>query len=118
MKIQPVRRIKGELMMPGDKSISHRAAMLSALGTGRARISNFATSEDCASTLRCLSQLGVRIERDGTNVIIEGAGLQGLRPSDAPLDCGNSGSTMRMLAGLLAGQDFISVLTGDHSLRS
>jgi 3-phosphoshikimate 1-carboxyvinyltransferase len=118
MKIQPARRIKGELSMPGDKSISHRAAMLSALGTGRARISNFATSEDCASTLRCLSQLGVRIERDGTNVIIEGAGLQGLRPSSAPLDCGNSGSTMRMLAGVVAGQDFVSVLTGDHSLCS
>jgi 3-phosphoshikimate 1-carboxyvinyltransferase len=116
MKIQPARRIVGEVSVPGDKSISHRAAMLSALGTGRAAISNFATSEDCASTLRCLSQLGVHIERDHTNVIIEGVGLQGLRPSTAPLDCGNSGSTMRMLAGVLAGQDFVSVLTGDESL--
>src|SRR5437763_5134070 len=118
MKIQPARRIKGELSMPGDKSISHRAAMLSALGTGRARVSNFATSEDCASTLRCLSQLGVKVERDGTSVVIEGVGLQGLCMSSAPLDCGNSGSTMRMLAGVVAGQDFVSVLTGDHSLRS
>jgi 3-phosphoshikimate 1-carboxyvinyltransferase len=116
MKIQPARRIVGEVSVPGDKSISHRAAMLPALGKGRAAISNFATSEDCASTLRCLSQLGVRVERDGTNVIIEGVGLQGLRPSTAPLDCGNSGSTMRMLAGVLAGQDFVSVLTGDESL--
>ena len=118
MKIQPARRIVGEVSVPGDKSISHRAAMLSALGTGRAAISNFATSEDCASTLRCLSQLGVHIERDRANVIIEGVGLQGLRPSAAPLDCGNSGSTMRMLAGILAGQDFVSVLTGDESLSS
>jgi 3-phosphoshikimate 1-carboxyvinyltransferase len=104
--------------MPGDKSISHRAAMLSALGVGRAQISNFATSEDCASTLLCLSQLGVRVERDGTSIAIEGVGLQGLRASSAPLDCGNSGSTMRMLAGVLAGQDFVSTLTGDASLSA
>src|SRR4051812_36978586 len=118
MRIQPARRIRGELMMPGDKSISHRAAMLSALGTGRARLSNFATSEDCASTLSCLSQLGVRVEHEGTRVAIEGVGLRGLRPPAAPLDCGNSGSTMRMLAGVLAGQDFVSTLTGDASLSA
>jgi 3-phosphoshikimate 1-carboxyvinyltransferase len=118
MKIQPARRIRGELRLPGDKSISHRAALFSALARGRARITNFSTSEDCASTLDALRQLGVKIERDGTSVVIEGVGLQGLSRPLAPLDCGNSGSTMRMMAGVLAGQDFVSVLTGDASLRS
>jgi 3-phosphoshikimate 1-carboxyvinyltransferase len=118
MRIQPARRIRGELHLPGDKSISHRAAILSALARGAARIQNFSTSEDCAATLDCLRQLGVRIEHDGTTVLVEGVGLQGLSAPQAPLDCGNSGSTMRMLAGVLAGQDFVSTLTGDDSLRS
>jgi 3-phosphoshikimate 1-carboxyvinyltransferase len=106
------------LRLPGDKSISHRAAILSALARGPARIENFSMSEDCARTLYCLSQLGVRVERDATRVLVEGVGLDGLRAPSAPLDCGNSGSTMRMLAGVLAGQDFTSTLTGDQSLRS
>src|SRR3954466_8160449 len=110
MRIQPAKKILGEASMPGDKSVSHRAAILSALGTGRARISNFATSEDCASTLRCLEQLGVHVEREGTNVWVEGVGLRGLRKPEAPLDCGNSGSTMRLLAGVVAGQSFASTL--------
>ncbi len=104
--------------MPGDKSISHRVAIVSALAHGRARIENFSTSEDCARTLSCLRQLGVHIERDDKSLLIEGVGLQGLRAPSEPLDCGNSGSTMRMLAGVLAGQDFASTLTGDESLRS
>jgi 3-phosphoshikimate 1-carboxyvinyltransferase len=106
------------MRLPGDKSISHRAAILSALASGATRIENFSTSEDCAATLNCLRQLGVKIEHDGTNVIVEGVGLHGLLAPSAPLDCGNSGSTMRMLAGVLAGQDFASILTGDDSLRS
>lgn len=106
------------MRLPGDKSISHRAAILAALASNSSRIDNFSTSEDCAATLRCLGQLGVKIERDGGSVTIGGAGLDGLRPSSEPLDCGNSGSTMRMLAGVLAGQNFTSVLTGDESLRS
>src|SRR5947209_4449838 len=118
MRIEPARKISGELRLPGDKSISHRAAILAALASNRAQIANFSTSEDCAATLRCLGQLGVKIKRDRTSVIIEGIGLDGLRAPDAPLDCGNSGSTMRMLAGVLAGQNFTSVLTGDESLRS
>lgn len=104
--------------MPGDKSISHRVAIVSALAHGRTQIKNFSTSEDCSRTLECLGQLGVHIERDGHSVRIEGVGLRGLRVSNAPLDCGNSGSTMRMLAGVLAGQDFVSTLTGDDSLCS
>ena len=118
MRIQTARRIRGRLSLPGDKSVSHRAAILAALARGRSRISNFSTSEDCARTLACLNQLGVRIERDDESVYIEGVGLQGLRAAAAPLDCGNSGSTMRMLAGVLAGQDFVSTLKGDASLSS
>ena len=119
MRIEPVRRIRGALRLPGDKSISHRAAIISALAGGRARISNFSTGADCASTLSCLQGLGVAIERDGNNVLIEGAGGEGFGYAPArQLDCGNSGSTMRMLAGVLAGQDFTSELTGDGSLRS
>ena len=118
MRIQPARRVRGELRLPGDKSISHRAALISALARGAARIENFSTSEDCAATLSCLRELGVRIEHDATSVLVEGVGLHGLSAAQAPLDCGNSGSTMRMLAGVLAGQDFVSTLTGDDSLRS
>jgi 3-phosphoshikimate 1-carboxyvinyltransferase len=118
MRIQPARRISGELRLPGDKSISHRAALIAALLPGAARIKNFSTSEDCAATLNCLRALGVNVERDETTVLVEGVGLQGLLAPTAPLDCGNSGSTMRLLAGVLAGQDFVSTLTGDESLRS
>ena len=118
MKIQPARRIRGRLRLPGDKSISHRAALLASLAEGRARLTNFSTSADCAATLDCLRQLGVSIEHEGTKVRIEGTGTDGLRASSAMLDCGNSGSTMRLLVGVLAGQDFVSRLTGDASLRS
>lgn len=104
--------------MPGDKSISHRAAMIAALAEGPSVIHNFSTSEDCAATLACLEKLGVKIEREGTSVRVCGVGLDGLRAPTEALDCGNSGSTMRMLAGILAGQDFTSELTGDKSLRS
>jgi 3-phosphoshikimate 1-carboxyvinyltransferase len=104
--------------MPGDKSISHRAAMIAALAEGTSSIRNFSTSADCTATLSCLTALGVAIERDNTAVAITGAGIDGLREPAGPLDCGNSGTTMRLLAGILAGQDFKSTLTGDESLRS
>jgi len=106
------------MRMPSDKSISHRAAMFAALARGTSSIKNFSTSADCAATLSCLEALGVVIERDHTAVAITGAGIDGLREPKAPLDCGNSGTTMRLLAGILAGQDFESTLTGDDSLRS
>jgi 3-phosphoshikimate 1-carboxyvinyltransferase len=118
MRIRPARRIRGNVRVPGDKSISHRAAILSALARGKARISNFSSAEDCASTLNCLRELGVAVERDGSSVWIEGVGLRGLRPPRGPLDCGNSGTSLRLLAGVLAGQSFGSVLTGDSSLCS
>jgi 3-phosphoshikimate 1-carboxyvinyltransferase len=120
MRIRPARALRGTLRVPGDKSISHRAALLAALATrgSLTRVANFSTSADCASTLRCLEQLGVRVRRDATTVEIEGAGLQLARPPNAPLDCGNSGTTMRLLAGVLAGQNFPATLTGDDSLRA
>lgn len=118
MKIQPARCLQGSIRLPGDKSISHRAAIISALASrGRSRITNFSSSEDCHATLACFGQLGVAVERDGATITVEAAGPV-LREPRAALDCGNSGSTMRMLAGVLAGQPFASTLTGDDSLRS
>jgi 3-phosphoshikimate 1-carboxyvinyltransferase len=104
--------------MPGDKSVSHRAAMVAALADGTSSIRNFSTSADCAATLSCLAALGVTIERDHASLTITGVGIDGLREPSAALDCGNSGTTMRLLAGILAGQDFNSTLTGDDSLCS
>ncbi len=118
MKIKSADFVKGEINLPGDKSISHRAAMLLAISESRAKIENFATSEDCSSTLRCLQDLGVNIEREGNTVFIEGVGKKGLKKPDKQLDCGNSGTTMRLLSGILAGQDFDSILVGDNSLQS
>lgn len=104
--------------MPGDKSISHRAAMIAALAEGTSTIKNFSNSADCNATLSCLEQLGVSIERDGRDLIINGVGASGFKEPGAALDCGNSGTTMRLLAGILVGQDFTSILTGDQSLRA
>ena len=118
MRIRLARRLRGSLRLPGDKSISHRAALIAALAAGRTRISNFSTSADCAATLRCLEELGIYIERAGEEVIIAGSGPESIwRAPAGALDCANSGTTMRLLAGALAGQPFASVLTGDDSLR-
>jgi 3-phosphoshikimate 1-carboxyvinyltransferase len=105
--------------VPGDKSVSHRAAIIAALSTGEpVRISNFSTSADCAATLLCLEQLGVGVRREGTSIEIAGAGLKLPHTPVAALDCGNSGTTMRLVAGVLAGQNFNATLTGDASLRT
>ena len=106
------------MLMPGDKSISHRAAMLAALAAGTSSIKNFSNSADCAATLSCLQALGVTIQLGDAGLEITGVGTSGLRTPEGPLDCGNSGTTMRLLAGILAGQDFMSTLTGDASLGS
>jgi 3-phosphoshikimate 1-carboxyvinyltransferase len=116
--IRPAKRINGRIVVPGDKSISHRAAMIAALADGVSHITNYSTSDDCATTLSFLRQLGVQVDKNGREVTIHGVGGTGFRAPDAPLDCGNSGTTMRLLAGILAGQDFVSTLTGDESLRS
>ncbi|HYY56788.1 MAG TPA: hypothetical protein VE842_05605, partial [Pyrinomonadaceae bacterium] len=118
MRIQPARRVRGRLELPGDKSISHRAAIMAALASGRSTLRNYSTGEDCGRTLQALRSLGVRVEREGSCVRVTGRGAEGLRAPDAPVDCGNSGSTMRMLAGVVAGQAFASTLVGDDSLRS
>ncbi len=112
-------RLRGTLRVPGDKSISHRAALLAALADGPSRIRSFLAGEDCLATLGCLRALGVqwRLE-DGGTLEVTGAGLHGLREPDQVLDCANSGTSMRLLSGILAGQPFLSVLSGDASLRS
>lgn len=117
MKINPAARLKGEVILPGDKSISHRAAMLSALANGETRIHNFGTSADCGATVKCLQSLGVEIERDGSSLTVKGLGKTGFTAPAKPLDCENSGTTMRLMAGVLAGQGFKSVLIGDESLQ-
>jgi 3-phosphoshikimate 1-carboxyvinyltransferase len=113
--VRPARNIAGALRLPGDKSISHRYAMLAAIAEGTTRLENFSTGADCASTLNCLTTLGVELERKENGVLIHGRGPK-LQPPNIPLDCGNSGSTMRMLSGILAGQEFSSELMGDESL--
>jgi 3-phosphoshikimate 1-carboxyvinyltransferase len=116
MKIYPAKRLAGILTLGGDKSISHRAAMISAMADGETRIENFSTSADCASTLRCLEKLGVRIRRENSIVRVRGVGKNGFQKPPDELDCGNSGTTVRLLSGILAGQNFASVLNGDASL--
>jgi len=113
--IRPAKTISGSIRLPGDKSISHRYAMLGAIAEGRTKLENFSTGADCASTLGCLRALGVEWQRSNGSVVIEGRGATLQAPSGA-LDCGNSGSTIRMLSGILAGQEFFSELTGDESL--
>jgi len=117
LRIAPARRFHGRFTLPGDKSISHRAALLAAMARGETRIRGFSTAADCASTLRCLSVLGVDLRRAGEEVRIRGEGPEGLAAPRGVMDAGNSGSTLRMLAGVLAGRPFRSVLDGDASLR-
>ncbi len=121
--IQPATRVRGVIRVPGDKSISHRYAILAALAGGDSVIANYAPGGDGASTLACLAALGVSIDRraapdaaDPPLVVVAGRGGPGLRPPTDSLDCGNSGTTMRMLAGVVAGQPFVSTLAGDPSL--
>ena len=120
--VEPTARVHGRIRLPGDKSISHRYALLGALATGTTTIDGFSTGGDCASTLRCLGGLGVEIDRapspsgQGLTVTVAGRGLGGLRAPGLPLDAGNSGSTMRMLSGILAAHAFTTVVGGDASL--
>ena len=123
VEVSPALTVTGELRVPGDKSISHRYALLAAIADGRSTIANYAPGADCASTLSCISALGAIVSRTSAArddepplVTIDGRGLRGLAAPAAPLDCGNSGSTMRMLAGVIAAHPFISTLIGDASL--
>jgi 3-phosphoshikimate 1-carboxyvinyltransferase len=121
--VSPSARVGGILRVPGDKSISHRYALFAAIAEGRTTIRDYAPGADCASTLACLATLGVKISRESAHavgepphVVIEGRGLKGLTTPAGPLDCGNSGSTMRMLSGIVAAYPFTSTLIGDGSL--
>lgn len=114
--VRPGRNIRGSVQLPGDKSISHRYAMMAGIAEGRSRLENYSTGADCASTLGCVRALGVQWERTADGAIeFQGRGMSLQAPSGA-LDCGNSGSTMRMLSGIVAGQKFTSEMIGDESL--
>ncbi|MGN0304616.1 MAG: 3-phosphoshikimate 1-carboxyvinyltransferase [Lachnospiraceae bacterium] len=109
--------LKGEISIPGDKSISHRAVMLGSLSKGMTEITHFLQGEDCLSTISCFQKLGIEIENHRDKILIHGKGLYGLSRPDRILDCGNSGTTTRLLAGILSGQSFASTLTGDASIQ-
>jgi len=115
-RILPARSVCGSITLPGDKSISHRYAMIASLAEGPSRISNYSTGADCHSTLKALRALGVAVEKNGTEVVIHGRGLDGLCEPGGDLDAGNSGSTIRMLSGILAAQPFSTRIGGDESL--
>ncbi|MGA3241425.1 MAG: 3-phosphoshikimate 1-carboxyvinyltransferase [Bryobacteraceae bacterium] len=115
-KISPASTVSGAIMLPGDKSISHRYAMIASIAEGPTRIRNYSTGADCHSTLGCMRALGIEIEGQGTDFTVHGKGLDGLRQPLADLDAGNSGSTIRMLSGILAAQPFRTRIFGDESL--
>jgi 3-phosphoshikimate 1-carboxyvinyltransferase len=118
LSIEPAARIQGDLTVPSDKSLSHRATLLGALATGVTRVGNFLWSADCLATVRCLRGLGIRIEQEPCgDLLVHGRGLRGFAAPDSTLDCGGSGTTMRLLSGILAGQLFTSALTGSEALR-
>lgn len=110
--------MRGELTVPGDKSISHRAVMLGSIAQGTTEITNFLTGADCLSTIRCFRQMGVSIEERPDCILVHGRGLRGLTAPDGTLNTGNSGTTTRLMSGILAGQRFSSLLSGDASLNS
>lgn len=109
--------IKGRLRVPGDKSISHRAVMFGSISKGITRITGFLNGADCISTVSIFKKMGIDIEMNGTSVIVKGNGLHGLKRPDSILDCGNSGTTTRLVSGILSAQNFTSILTGDKSIQ-
>lgn len=119
MIITKANHLRGELKIPGDKSISHRGVMFGSIASGVTELDNFLEGTDCLSTIRCFSRMGVSIDnrRESGRVIVRGAGLHGLKAPDGILDCGNSGTTMRLMSGILAAQPFDCILTGDSSIQ-
>lgn len=118
MEIKKQNGLRGTLAVPGDKSISHRAVMFGALAKGTTRISHFLEGADCLSTISCFQKMGIEIERKESEVLVHGKGLHGLRAPEGILDVGNSGTTTRLISGILAGQKFRSQLDGDASIRT
>jgi 3-phosphoshikimate 1-carboxyvinyltransferase len=117
-QVNPAAKISGKIKVPGDKSISHRSLILASIAEGESKIEGLLEADDCLSTMGIMRDLGIEITKEGVGkYTVQGQGLDGLQEADDVLDCGNSGTSMRLLAGLLASQDFYSVLTGDHSLR-
>jgi len=117
LTIRQAGPLKGTIAVPGDKSITHRAIIVSALAEGESTIAAYCRGEDCLNTLRAFQAMGIQIEERPDRLRVRGKGLWGLTEPEQPLDCGNSGTGIRLLAGLLAGQDFFTVLTGDESIR-
>lgn len=118
MEIHTSKGLHGELVIPGDKSISHRAVMLGALAKGTTEITHFLQGADCLSTIDCFRKMGIEIVNTGERVLVHGRGLHGLKRPDGILHVGNSGTTARLLSGILSGQPFPSVLSGDRSLNT
>ena len=117
MKITDSYSFRGELSVPGDKSISHRGIMFGAISNGLTEITNFLQGADCHSTISCFQKLGILIENQGTRILVHGKGLHGLTSPSQVLNVGNSGTTTRLISGILAGQSFESTLDGDASIR-
>ena len=117
MNFTKVNGLKGEINTPGDKSISHRAVMFGSISNGLTEVTNFLQGADCLSTIACFQKLGVQIENTNDRILVHGNGLHGLKPSNSILDAGNSGTTTRMISGILAAQNFSSELTGDESIQ-
>ncbi|MDD3839488.1 MAG: 3-phosphoshikimate 1-carboxyvinyltransferase [Clostridia bacterium] len=115
-KIKPLDSFDKKIQIPGDKSISHRAIILSSIAKGNSEIKNFVTSKDCMNTIECLRQSGVRIELDKNHIYVAGKGMKGLIPAKTTLYVGNSGTTIRLLSGLLSAQKFDSIIAGDESI--
>ena len=115
--IKPSGKLRGEITVPGDKSISHRSVMLGSIAKGDTKISGFLTGEDCLSTIDCFKKLGIDIEVNGTDVTVHGKGLKGLSAPAETLDVGNSGTTLRLMSGILSAQPFTTRLTGDSSIQ-
>ena len=118
MLFHSVSQLKGEVSVPGDKSISHRSVMLGSIAKGTTEITNYLQGADCLSTISCFQRMGISIENNGSTVLVHGNGLRGLKaPGSEPLDCGNPGTTTRLISGILAPQDFSVTLTGDASIQ-
>lgn len=115
--IAKAKNLKGEITVPGDKSISHRSIMLGAIARGTTEITNFLTGADCLATISCFRKMGIEIDCRPSSILVHGKGLHGLTAPDGVLDVGNSGTTTRLMSGILAGQDFSCVLAGDDSLN-
>ncbi len=117
MKFNQIHGLRGEVTIPGDKSISHRSVMFGSLAKGTTKITGFLQGADCLSTISCFRKMGISIENSGNTVLVHGNGLHGLSAPDQILDCGNSGTTTRLISGILAAQDFDVTLTGDASIQ-